>query len=71
MHGISRNSVHPDVSTSQEPELYLDLSGQKEPVLTWDVFTPQGPELHMDGSAQQELHDVHSRVDHRGQILSP
>ncbi len=47
--------LHLNVSTPQRPELHLDLSGQKEPVLTLDVYTPQGPELHLEVSGQQEL----------------
>jgi hypothetical protein len=39
----------------QGPELHLDLSGQKEPVLTpGRVYAPQGPELHLDLSGQKE-----------------
>jgi hypothetical protein len=39
--------MHLDVSTPQGPrELHLDLSAQKEPVLTLEVSTPQVSELH-------------------------
>ncbi len=54
-----------DVSTSQGPELYLDLSGQQEPLLFLDVSTPQWHELHLDLSGQQEpflLQDVFSHT---------
>jgi hypothetical protein len=41
-------------TAQQGPELHLDLSGQKEPVMTLDVSIPHGPELHLDVAAQQE-----------------
>jgi hypothetical protein len=37
-----------NVSTSQGPELHLDMSGQQEPLLLLDVSSLQGPELHLD-----------------------
>ncbi len=46
--------MHLHVSTSQGPELLLDLSGQKEPVLTLDLCRAQGPELLPEVSGKQE-----------------
>jgi hypothetical protein len=43
-----------DVSTTQGPELHLDIPRQQEPVLLLDVSTPQGLELHWDVPRLQE-----------------
>jgi hypothetical protein len=43
-----------DVSSLNEPELHLDLSGQHKPVLFLEVSTLLGPELHLDMIGQQE-----------------
>ncbi len=55
-----------DVSTPQGPELQLDLSGQKEPVLTLKMSTPQGPELHLEVSEKQKPVLVWTLLSHRG-----
>jgi hypothetical protein len=42
-----------EVSTTQGPELHLDVSALQRLVLLLEVSTPQGPELHLNVSALQ------------------
>jgi hypothetical protein len=42
-----------EVSTSQGPELHLNLFLLQKHVLHWQVSTPQGPELHLEVSTIQ------------------
>ncbi len=43
------------MSTSQEPELHLNVSALQRPVLLLEVSTTQEPELHLDLSALQRI----------------
>ncbi len=43
------------MSTTQGPELHLDMSALQRLVLLLEVSTTQGPELHLDLSALQRL----------------